>query len=123
MPSPVRFEQYGKPHADIMAWLGVYAASTSGDNVSLRLDIDNEPQPDALLRLDRKLGGNTGIIADGYLEGTPELIIEVAASSSNFDMRDKKKVYARNGVREYLVLLSYEKQVKWFFLEETATGC
>src|SRR5687767_12056963 len=51
MPSPVRIRQHGGPHADLITWLGVYRAHTPGvraaDNTSIRLDLDNEPQPDA----------------------------------------------------------------------------
>ena len=55
MASPLRIKQHGEPHASIVTWLGVYKASTPnvqlGDNCTVRLDPDNEPQPDALLRL------------------------------------------------------------------------
>ena len=54
MGSPVRTDIHGKPHGYIMTWLGVYCAATPGvdfsDNSTVRLDSDNEPQPDALLR-------------------------------------------------------------------------
>src|SRR5947209_16826646 len=50
MPSPVRQDQHSGPHFDLIAWLGLYRMSTpgveGGDNGSLRLDLDNEPQPD-----------------------------------------------------------------------------
>src|SRR5947207_10218274 len=53
MPSPVNHEDHGGPHFDVIAWLGLYRIATSGvtggDNSSLRLDLDNEPQPDAFL--------------------------------------------------------------------------
>lgn len=78
---PLRFE----PHALVVTWLGVYRASTIGvrlgDNATVRLDMDNEPQPDALLRFDETVGGHSRIDADGYVQGAPELIVEIAASS------------------------------------------
>jgi Uma2 family endonuclease len=40
---------------------------------------------------------------DGYLAGPPELIVEVAASSTSIDLRDKRRACCRNGVREYLI--------------------
>src|SRR5438445_7444659 len=53
MPSPVRLDHHGNPHADLITWLGVYRALTPGirvsDNTTVRLDMDNEPQPDGLL--------------------------------------------------------------------------
>jgi Uma2 family endonuclease len=102
-----------------MTWLGVYAAATPGvelsDNATVRLDADNEPQPDALLRIES--GGSSRISDDDYIEGTPELIAEVAASSAANDLYDKKKVYRRNGVKEYIVWQTLEKKVDWFCLQ------
>jgi Uma2 family endonuclease len=122
MPSPIRFEQHGQPHAQIITWLGVYVAATPGvsltDNTTVRLDFENEVQPDALLRLDPALGGRCRITEDDYLEGPPELIAEIAASSAAYDMHAKRRVYARNGVQEYLVAQMYEQRLDWFILRE-----
>ena len=53
MPSPVRLVHAG-PHAMIETVLLVYTASTprvrGADNATVRLDLDNEPQPDVLLK-------------------------------------------------------------------------
>ena len=79
---PVRARGHGEPHAHLMTWLGVYSAATPGvhlaDNATVRLDLDNEPQPDALLRLEPDKGGRSSITADDYIEGAPELIVEIA---------------------------------------------
>jgi Uma2 family endonuclease len=119
--SPIRIE-HGDPHFNIIVWLGIYQAATPGirgsDNATVRLDLKNEPQPDVSLRLEPELGGRTRISEDGYLEGPPELIVEVAASSASYDLHNKRQAYARNGVPEYIVMLIYEKQVKWFILRE-----
>jgi len=101
-----------------MAWLGVYWAATLGvglgDNATLRLDVDNEVQPDALLRLEPEAGGRSRISDDDYVEGAPELIVEVAATSAAYDLHDKKEVYRRNGVQEYLVWQVHENRLDWF---------
>jgi len=55
---------------------------------------------------------------EGYLEGAPELILEVSASSASYDLNQKKRVYARNGVPEYIVYLAYEKRVIWHILRD-----
>jgi Uma2 family endonuclease len=119
MASPVRYVSHGKPHGQLMTWLGVYEAATPGvgmgDNATLRLDADNEPQPDALLRLES--GGSSTVSEDDYIEGAPELIVEVAASSAANDLHDKKKVYRRNGVKEYIVWQVLENKLDWFVLE------
>ncbi|MEQ8957793.1 MAG: Uma2 family endonuclease, partial [Coleofasciculus sp. C2-GNP5-27] len=81
--SPVRANRHGKPHAQIIGWLLVYESETPGaylaDNTTVRLDADNEPQPDALLRIEPEVGGNSRITEDDYIEGAPELVVEVAA--------------------------------------------
>ena len=88
------------------------------DNSTLRLDVDNEPQPDVAVWIDEKLGGGARIAADDYLEGAPELIVEVAASSAAYDLHDKRNAYRRNGVQEYLVLLPYEQKIVWYTWQE-----
>ncbi len=122
MPSPVHFAQHGLPHSYLMTWLGMYCAATPGllpgDNTSVRLDFENVVQPDAVLRLDPKLGGRSHISKDDYVEGPPELVVEIAASSAAYDLHDKRRVYARNGVQEYLAVQMYEQKVDWFVLRE-----
>ena len=122
MASPVRARQHGRPHGFIMGWLMVYAAATPNsmvlDNTTVRLDLDNEPQPDALLRLDEGVGGQSRISEDDYIEGAPELIVEIAASTASYDLHDKLRAYRRNGVREYLVWVVLEEEFRWYVLEE-----
>jgi Uma2 family endonuclease len=122
IPSPTRHKSHGQPHSWMVAWLGTYMAATpgvdGGNNATLRLDFENEVQPDALLRLDPARGGKSHITEDDYLEGPPELIVEIAASSAAYDMHDKRRVYARNGVQEYLVVQMYERRTDWFALRE-----
>ncbi len=121
MGSPVRHSVHSAPHARVMWWLGTYCVATAGvdigDNATVRLDADNEVQPDALLRLEPGQGGHSVVAADGYLEGAPELIFEVAASSASYDLHEKKQVYRRNGVPEYAVWRVYEEALDWFRLE------
>ncbi len=121
MPSPVRVRNHGKPHGQIMSWIGTYSAATPGvdfaDNTTLRLDPDNEPQPDAVLWIEAAAGGQARVSADDYLEGSPELIVEVAASSASYALHVKREVYRRNGVQEYVAWRVYDRQVDWFWLE------
>ena len=116
--SPVRIRQHSQPHARIMAWITQYWAATPGiqvaDNGTYRLDDENEPQPDVSVWIDQPGSGGAQIDADDYLIGTPELLVEVAASTASIDLGDKKRAYQRKGVQEYLVLQVYEQQVSWF---------
>lgn len=116
--SPVR-AFHGTPHAALITWLGVYSTATPGvsgaDNTTTRLDLDNEPQPDALLRIE--IGGTSTISDDGYIEGAPELVAEIATSSAAIDLGAKKNAYRRNGVQEYLVWQTFENRFSWFRLQ------
>jgi Uma2 family endonuclease len=121
MPSPVTQEDHGGPHFDVITWLGIYRIATKGvqggDNSTLRMDLKNEPQPDAFLRILPEFGGqsrNSG----KYIAGSPELIFEVAASSASYDLHDKLSAYQRNGVREYVVWRVWDQQIDWFVLRE-----
>jgi Uma2 family endonuclease len=120
MASPLRIKSHGKPHAYIMGWLVAYEAATPGvevaDNTTVIIDVDNEPQPDALLRIET--GGQSQITEDDYVEGAPELIVEIAASSASYDLHAKLNVYRRNQVQEYLVWRVYDRQFDWFRLNK-----
>ncbi len=122
MSSPVRIKPHAQPHADIMGWLSIYRAATPGvlvaDNGTVRLDADNEVQPDALMWLAPELGGRAHLSSDEYLEGAPELVVEIAASSAAIDLNTKLNVYRRNGVREYIVWSVFDQRVDWFYLTE-----
>lgn len=118
MTLPVRAKSHAEPHGQVITWLGVYCATTAGvqlcDNATVRLDLDNEVQPDALLRLEPAAGGHSSVSTNDYIEGAPELIVEVAASSAAYDLHDKLQVYRRNEVQEYVVWQVYEKRIDWF---------
>jgi Uma2 family endonuclease len=119
--SPVRVRSHGWPHTHIITWLGTYEAATPStmvcDNTTVRLDANNEPQPDALLRIDEALGGRSRISEDDYIEGSPELVVEIVAGSASYDLYEKKEVYCRNGVQDYLIWQVVDRQVSWFRLE------
>jgi Uma2 family endonuclease len=122
MPAALRFRSHGRPHALIMAWLSDYWLATPGielaDNPTVRLDLGNEPQPDAVLLIDQRSGGQARISEDDYIEGAPELIVEVAASSVAIDLHDKKRAYCRNGVKEYIVWQVFDQKLNWFCLQD-----
>jgi Uma2 family endonuclease len=101
--------------------LSVYVAGTpgveAGDNGSIRLDLDNEPQPDAYLMIDPDRGGQARISDDDYVEGAPELVEEIASSSVSYDLGKKLHSYRRNGVREYIVWRVLDREIDWFVLD------
>jgi len=122
MPSPLRAEKHGIPHSHLGTWLGFYASETPGvaccDNSTVRLDLDNEPQPDlVLIKLPEK-GGQARISEDDYIEGAPELVVEIVGSSRAYDLHQKKGAYRRNAVREYLAWITGEQRLFWWELRD-----
>jgi Uma2 family endonuclease len=121
LAAALRFRSHAQPHANLIIWLGNYKVATPGialaDNATVRLDRDNEPQPDVALFIEPMAGGRVKISDDDYIEGAPELIAEVAASTAAYDLGDKKVAYRRNGVQEYIVWQMFENKLDWFVLE------
>ncbi|MEW6491712.1 MAG: Uma2 family endonuclease [Cyanobacteriota bacterium] len=122
MPAALRFKSHGQPHGWMMTWLGNYEAMTPGVALgvepTVRLDIDNEPQPDAVLLIMPEAGGQARLSDDDYLEGAPELVVEIAASSVAIDLHAKKQAYRRNGVKEYIVWQVLDQTISWFYLDK-----
>jgi Uma2 family endonuclease len=116
MSSAVRIRSHGLPHGVLIGWAAVYHAHTPGvvlgDNSTVRLDIDNEPQPDVCLMIER--GGQARIDEADYIEAAPEFAAEVAASSASYDLGTKLNAYRRNAVREYVVWRVLDRAIDWF---------
>ena len=119
-PPPVSDEYHGSPHFDLIGWLAFYRAATpgvrGGDNSTLRMDLNNKPQPDAYLRILTECGGQSKIDQDGYVAGAPELVAEIAASSVSYDLHVKLNCYRKHGVKEYVVWRVYDNAMDWMIL-------
>lgn len=120
--SPVRQGVHGQQSSEVITWLGVYKSRTAGVNVgdssTVYLDADNEVQPDACIYWDPPRGSGARLTEDGYLEGPPQLVVEVAASSASYDLHDKLQAYRRAGVLEYIVWQVLIRKLSWFRLHE-----
>ena len=123
MSSPV-LSRHWRSHSYMATWLGTFQARApvveAMDNGTTILGIGGEVQPDGGLRLLPEYGGRTIEDADGYIEGGPELLVEVAVSSVNYDLRLKKRDYEQAGVQEYVVVLPKQPAVRWFCLQDSA---
>ena len=113
---------HGKPHGLVVTWLGYYIAKTPGvemmDTTTVFVTDDGEVQPDAFLFRVPPPPGGARLTDDNYVEGTPQFIVEVAASSASYDLHDKKEVYRRAGVQEYAVWRVLDRQIDWFRLRD-----
>lgn len=120
MPSPVKIENHAEPHFHFNYWLGHYKVFTpgvrGGDNGTIRLDLDNEPQPDSFLFIDPMCGGQAHIDEEDYVAGAPELAGEIAASSVSYDLHTKLTIYRRNRVLEYIIWRVLDGEIDWFIL-------
>jgi Uma2 family endonuclease len=117
--SPLK-RRHGFHHLYLGTLFGTYALNTpgteAGDNTTILLGEEEEPQPDLYLRVLPEHGGQSRTSADDYIEGAPELVAEVAHSSRAIDLHAKRDDYTRYGVREYLVLSVRDRRLFWFDL-------
>jgi len=115
------------PYASAAGWLYTYVTRAPGVRLALDptvfMGTDTEVQPDACLFRDPPRG-NVRVIRKergaNYLEGAPDLILEIAASSASYDLHSKLRTYERAGVPEYIVWQVYERRIDWFRLRDGA---
>lgn len=70
-------------------------------------------QPDILVVCDKKK------FTDANIQGTPDLVIEILSPSTALkDKREKKTLYEKHGVKEYIIIDALEKYVERFYLKE-----
>jgi Uma2 family endonuclease len=107
----------------ISVWLDEYQAATPGvegsDGPTTILSNESEPQPDSCLYLLPESGGKSRINNEGYLEGAPELVAEIASATESIDLHFKKRDYEKAGVREYIVVALRQERVLWFVLRDS----
>jgi len=117
MPSPVAGD-HGDTEFNVAAWLGLYAMATpgtQGSNNATVLMLADAPQPDVHLRLLPEAGGRCRL--DGtLLRGAPELAAEVSRTSAAYDLHQKLELYQEAGVREYVAVLLFEQEIRWYRL-------
>lgn len=122
MPSPVSQRNHGRPQLQFVTWIGLYVGGTpgvdGGDGSSVRLDLGNEPQPDVLMYIEPDCGGRVQLDADGYIEGAPDLLVEVSASTASIDLGRKMEAYRRNHVAEHIVHRVYDDAIDWFVFRD-----
>jgi hypothetical protein len=121
MASPVSVA-HCQPHLLLATWIGTYLCATpgvaGGDNGTVRLADESEPQPDVFLRILETHGGQTHIDEDGYVADAPELAAEVSVSRIPVDRGPRWRVYQQAGVREYVLWRVPDGALDWFILRQ-----
>ena len=81
----------------------------------VHLDDENVVQPDILFISKERLD----IIGEKNIQGAPDLVIEIISESTAYrDLVQKKKLYARFGVKEYWIVIPEESSVDLFTLKD-----
>jgi Uma2 family endonuclease len=119
-------EPLGRSHGShdnmLSTVMGVYRAASPGieacNNASVILGMDDEVQPDVLLRILPNFNGQSQHTSGepSYIKGAPELVAEIAYSSRSSDLHFKKRRYEVAGVIEYIVVCLDPLQMLWFDL-------
>lgn len=99
-----------------LAYQGYTLGTEAGDNATIILSEEGEPQPDLFLRILPEYGGQSRTDEADYVVGAPESIAEIALSSQAIDLHAKRADYTRSGVLEYLVWCVRDRQLRWFDL-------
>lgn len=117
MNAAQRFQLHANPSGRMVYWLNCYVACTPGvqcaNEGTVQFSREHVLQPDACLLVLPEYGGQCGITEQGLLSGPPELVIEIAASSASRDLHQKKEIYERCGVREYVVWDVFANELIW----------
>jgi Uma2 family endonuclease len=112
---------HGGPQMSLSVWVGHYWVATPGTEAAspstvFLADEDSTSEPDAMLRILPESGGQCWLDEQGYYNGPPELIVEIAKTTAARDLGSKLEMYQRNGVQEYLVWRVEARVIDWFAL-------
>jgi Uma2 family endonuclease len=81
------------------------------------LDNENVVQPDILFISKERLN----IIGEKNIQGAPDLVIEIISEDTAYrDLIQKKKLYARFGVKEYWIVIPGEELIEVYVLKDNA---
>jgi Uma2 family endonuclease len=93
--SPPLKVEHSDHHMPVVAVLFAYEGNTpgvqTGDNATVLLSDTSEVQPDAFMRIRPEFGGQSRTSKENYVEGAPELVVEIANSTRALDLHSKQE--------------------------------
>jgi Uma2 family endonuclease len=118
-PAPATRHQriLGNLHLCISSFLAGKVCTPFLAPTDVVFDDHNVVQPDLLVVCDR------GKITEANIQGAPDLVIEILSpATGRKDRREKKALYERFGVREYIVLDALNETVERLTLTDSRYG-
>lgn len=113
----LRWDWHSVPNGVLLLVIPTYAGHTPGvwfgPDPSVRMEPSSIPQPDGVLRIVEECGGRSRV-ENGYVVGGPEFVAEISGSTERHDLREKKELYRRTTVQEYLNWNVLEEQIVLF---------
>ena len=81
------------------------------------LDEENVVQPDLFFISKER----TGIIGEKNIQGAPDLVIEIISESNAYrDLVQKKRLYAKCGIKEYWIVIPEEETIEVYIIKDSA---
>ncbi len=85
--------------------------------MDVKLDEGNVLQPDILYITEER---KAQVVKD-RIEGAPDLVIEILSpSNAYYDLRQKKNIYEKFGVKEYIIIDPIERNAELYLLKDNA---
>ncbi len=83
--------------------------------IDVYLSETDTPQPDILFIAKARLG----IIGEKYVDGAPDLVMEILSPSTAYhDLKKKKRLYEASGVKEYWIVDPEAQEIEVYALVE-----
>ncbi len=83
--------------------------------IDVYLSETDTPQPDILFIANARLG----IIGEKYVDGAPDLVMEILSpSTAYYDLKKKKYLYEASGVKEYWIVDPEAQEIEVYALAE-----
>jgi Uma2 family endonuclease len=121
-PSPIPFHQVISHRVELAIGNFLVNKNDKGFFVSAPMDVmfdeGNVVQPDILYIKEERV---SEIVTETRIEGAPDIIVEILSpSTAIYDLRQKKDIYEKYGVKEYIVIDPVSRNADLYALQDNA---